>query len=231
MSPVLRAGYLFTICAAALAWGIARRRPEHRPVALLLTIDVVINVARRALAAYVLVPAAAQLGGAPLDGWARVAGHLDDALFLGWPAAIAATALVTFTPALFDEDASRARRRRVMIAVAIVWAVAVAALVTSYPITRGAVLARCYLAGELAAIVVGLGSVATWIPARQSPDVRHVAIALVVGDALVSVLAGPWRFNVFGSWVLAQLIHALFAAVLTVLQGGFLWSQSLSLRR
>lgn len=227
----LLAAYVMTLGALALAWAIASTRAKYRPVALLLTIALTVDLARRANGVFFLAPAHARFGAAPFDGWARVAGALDEALFLAWPAAIAASALVTFEPAPFDAADAIARRARVLRAVALVWLLAVVALVATYPITRGPVLARCYLVGELAAIVVGIGAIATWIPARLSPEVRHVVIALVVGAELISALAGPWRFDLFGRWSLAVVSHALFFGAIIALQGGMLLWNSTSAHR
>jgi hypothetical protein len=220
--------FALSACAAGLAWATTRRRAAHRPVALLLTVGLASDIARQALADLVLNPARARFGAAPWEGWARVAGHAGEALFLAWPAALAASALVTFSTMDETDFAPRHWRtaHKLLVGVAAAWLLAVVALVVTYPITRGGILARCYLAAELGAIVVGIGSIATWIPARRVPEVRHVVIALVIAAELTSALVGPWRVNVFGSWVLAQVIHALLFALLTVLQGGVLWISS-----
>lgn len=81
--------FALSILACALAWALVRRRPEHRPVALLLTLGLFADIVRQALAVYAIGPARASSGGAPLTGWARAAGHLDAALFTAYPAAMA----------------------------------------------------------------------------------------------------------------------------------------------
>jgi hypothetical protein len=227
MTSVLRAALVLSAGAVTLAWMVSRRRTDYLPVALLLSLGLVDDVARYALAVFVLAPAHALVGAAPLEGWARFAGHADTSLFLAWPAALAAAALVTFDPA-FEGDLERRdrRRRRVLLAVAGSWALVVALLAVNYPVTRGPMLARCYLAAELVGLLVGIGAIATWVPARRWPEIWHVAIALVVAGELASALAGPWRVDLFGSWSLAQVSHALLLAVLIVLQGGLLWISS-----
>lgn len=55
------------------------------------------------------------------------------------------------------------------------------------------VLARRYLAAELAALVVSVGAIATWIRARRASELQHVSVALVVAAELVIAFAGPWR--------------------------------------
>jgi hypothetical protein len=216
--------YAFTVGAAALAWMIARRRVEHRSFALLLSIGLAVDVARYG----VRVLLAPLLGAAPLEGWARAAGHVDEALFLAWPASLAAASLVTFVAEPNDDLEHQRRTVRVLASVAATWLLAVVALVVTYPITRGGILARYYLAAELGAIVVGIGSIATWIPARRAPEIWHVSIALVVVAEFVDAIVGPWRVGIFGSWSLGQLVHALLCALLIVLQGGLLWMLSSS---
>lgn len=214
---LVRVAYFLTLVAVALAWVLARPRTEHRPIAALLTVSLVADVCRRALAVLILDPTHARLGSAPFTGWPRLAGHLGEALFLAWPAAIAAAAL-----AVFHVGSPEAKMRR-HLAVLGVYGAALVALVVTYPITRGALLIRCYLAANLAAIVVGIGAIGTWISARRSPEAQHFALALVVMAELVSVVAGPWRVNLFGSWSLAQVSYALLLGVLIALQGGLLW--------
>jgi hypothetical protein len=212
-----RAAYALALVAAALAWALARRRAEHRPIAALLTVGLVADVCRRVLAVLVLNPAHARLGAAPFTGWPRVAGHVGEALFLAWPAAIAAAALTVFH--LGTPEA----KRRAHLAVLGVYVAALLALVVTYPITRGDTLVRCYLAANLAAIVAGIGAIGTWVSARRLPEAHHFALALVVMAELVSAVAGPWRADLFGSWSLAQVSYALLLGVLIALQGGLLW--------
>lgn len=48
--------YLLTAAMTILAWIVARRRPEHRPVALVLTLGLAFNLARAALLTWALPP-------------------------------------------------------------------------------------------------------------------------------------------------------------------------------
>jgi hypothetical protein len=211
--------------AAVLGWGLAARSPAHRPIAWLLSVGFGSDVARRLLRVAVLAPARVALGTAPYGGAARVAFHAESALFLAWPAAIAATALVVLLrPA--EGDATEARQPRDVLGVALVWALVMGALAASYPLVRGSLLARCYLGAELAALVVGVGALATWIGRRRTPEVRHVALALVLAAELVSVLVGPWRVGLFASWTLAQAVYVALFGVLILLQGGAWWMSS-----
>jgi hypothetical protein len=199
--------YASSVVATGLAWALAWRRAEHRPVALLLTLGLATDLLRRALYLHVLVPGYQAAGGAALTGWYRVAGNLDAATFLVWPAAIAGASVRVYLG-----------RRPVMVVVA--WAVVGAALAACYPVARGALLARVFLVAELAALLVATGSIVTWARRRRVPDVQHVSVALVVAAELCAVVAGPWKVDLFGAWPLAQLGYAALYVVLIVLQGG-----------
>jgi hypothetical protein len=217
VAPIERAAYLLSLGAVILAWLLARRRLAHRPVALLLMIGLAGDAFRRALRVAVLAPARAALAGAPYMGAPRLAFHAEQALFLAWLASLVAAAIQTFA-------AESAKPRRGLILA--IWAATVLTLTLTYPATRGPVLARCYLAAELTAILISGAAIVNWVPRRRSPELHHLAIALVVAAECVSALAGPWRTNLFGSWPLAQVVYAALFGSLIVLQGGALWLMS-----
>jgi hypothetical protein len=76
VSPLLVAGYVFSITATVLAWAIVAQRPEHRPVALLLSLGLAADLAQRVLVSAVLnVPG-------PYAGGARLAFHVQEAAFI-----------------------------------------------------------------------------------------------------------------------------------------------------
>jgi hypothetical protein len=206
----------FKAAAALLAFAVARRSVEHRPLGWLLGGTTIADVTRLALLATIIRPArdaARDAGLDPsavlLDGWARIACIADSALFLAWFAGLAALSLWLFL------------RRRPW-PVAVVYGLAVLALVIGYPALRHGALQRFYLAAELAALCVGLGSLARWI-GREAPRLPHVAAACVLATDLATLVAGPWRFNVFGAWSLALVMYAALYATLVVLQAGALW--------
>jgi hypothetical protein len=207
--------YALSAVATGLAWAVAWQRAEHRPIALLLTGGLAFDLARRALSLLALAPGHALVGAGPLHGWYRVAGHTHAAIFLAWPAALAGASLRVFL-------------RRQAWPIAFVWGVTCVGMAASYPLTRGAVLARVYTAAELAAIMVGVGAVAMWVPRREAPEPAHIALALVFVAEIVALVAGPWRFNLFGAWPLAQLAYASIFSVLVVFQGGWLWFRTSS---
>ena len=206
--------YLASIAAVVLAWVTARQKEEHRTVAVLLSIGLGGDVVRRAIHFAVLAPAYLRLGRAPLEGGALAFGQFSQALFLAWPAALVASARVSF-------DESGASPCRSLLLVGSAWAAASAALALTYPITRGPVLARCYLAVELVALLVVAVTIGTWVRERRTPELHHISVALVA-TAELCTLVGPWRQDLFGSWPLAQSVYLTLFGALLVLQGGSL---------
>lgn len=194
----------------AVSWWVAARRTEHRPVALFLSLSLASDLARWALTTLVLIPGAERSGGAPFTGWYRAACDLDNALFLAGQAGLAALAMWVFL------------RRRPW-AVAVAWALAVAALDVAYPITRGEVLQRCYLAAELATLAFFAGCYVLWWGRREKPSFSNVC-TLLLGCGEVAILLGPYSRNIFTSWDIAQAMYTTLYVVLLVLQGGMIWN-------
>lgn len=97
--------------AAVMAVLLARRVPEHRPVAVFLGVQSAVMLARWALLEFYLRGAIAAAGGdvatalepAPLHGWPLVAGVAMNAGWLAWPAGLAMVALWVFR----EQDVSR----------------------------------------------------------------------------------------------------------------------------
>jgi len=88
---------LFEMGAAMMAVPVAGARREYRPIAVFLVGTTIANVARLAIISYVLNPARDVMRAAGLDpamvpftGRAEVATDVEHALFLLWPAGIAA---------------------------------------------------------------------------------------------------------------------------------------------
>lgn len=203
--------YLLLAVATVLAWLLARARRDHLPIALLLSTGLLCNVVRAGLRA--AVPTLATSPADPLAGWARAAAHLDDLLFLAWPAGLAVVAVHVL-----------ARAPRWSWAPAAALAAIVAGLAGAYPVTRGDVLRRCYLAAELAALAVGVFGVVQWARRgeRATPALLCAAF-LVLGHFVV--LVGPYRFGLFGSaWYTAQVGYLLILVNLVLVQGAALWS-------
>jgi hypothetical protein len=206
-------GVLLAGVATALAWLVARERPDYHSVAALLTVGFISDLARQALRIAVFLPARERFAGAPYTGWTRIAADADNALVLAYPAAIVAVALWVFL-----------RRRPWLVAVG--WAVSVAALAVAYPATRGAVLSRCYLGAELVAIAVTVGAAVTWFWRREPPTLTH-AVTLLIGASEAATLL-PFRKGLFTSWTLAQAAYVTMYVILIVLQGGAVCGSSSS---
>src|SRR5271170_1747470 len=89
--------YALSVLATVLAWTLARRSAEHRPIAYLLTVGLASDLAVKALRWFYLNDVIARRG---VDvrwlGVERAAGHATDALTMTWPAALVGAALVVF---------------------------------------------------------------------------------------------------------------------------------------
>jgi hypothetical protein len=203
--------YVLSAATVALAWALVRKKPEHVPVAALLTLGLACDVARRALTRGVLLPAIARDGDAPFTGGVRAVAHVDDALFLAWPAALAACSLAVFL------------RRRPW-PVILVYVAFVAAIAIAYPMTRDGLLARAYTGAELFAVMVSLGAAIMWYrsPSKVQTTTAQSTLVVIVASELASVV-GSWRLGIFDNWHLTQIAYLLMFAVLIVMQGGLVW--------
>ena len=207
MSPLLY-GSLSGV-AVVLAWAAARRGPEHRPFAGLLTLGLVSDVILWALQRWVLPPPL--LDNPPLTGWIRFAGYIEAALYVAWPIGIAAVALNTM--------AKRSMRPAIF-----AYVIVVAGLIIGYPTIRGDVLRKVLLGIELASMLVGIASILAWRRRRERSTTATLCTSILVAGHFGTVLSGPYRFGLFGeAWVLAQVAYLLIYAVVIVLQAGSLW--------
>jgi hypothetical protein len=197
--------------AATTAIGVARQRPEHRPVALFLAGAVIASAAVTALRALDLAPSSppeAPLTGAPFF-WA----HLGAALSLCWPAGLAALSLTVLL------------RRRAWI-VGVVYLAIVIGSALAYPTVRAD--RRFYLGAELVALLISVGSASTWWWRREKPTLT-VSCALLVAGIDLATLIGPYAGDPFRDWSMAQMAYVCLYLALIVVQGGSLWdSRSIS---
>jgi hypothetical protein len=197
------------VIAGLLAVPVARyRRPEYRPTALFLFATALVDVVLTPVRELIISPAVA-----PLSGGVRIAFHLYEALFLTWHAGLAALALVVFT------------KLRPW-PVAIVWAAASLTLALTYPITRGDVLRRVYLAADLSALAVAVASFASWFRRRrpgQGFTFPQFIATLIFAIELGALFVGAWRWNIFENWSLSQVAYATLYASCIFLQGAILW--------
>ena len=202
--------------AVILAWGCVRRVPAYRPVAFTLSVALAAELASEALIAWALpIPAPSQEIAPPYEGILRWAVYIDGALFIAWPAALAACALRVL-----------AERREWPVALAYT-AVSVA-LAASYPEVRGAALRRWYLGVDITASLIGLASLITWLRRHwgtKRPDLAVTVTAVLVAAHFTTIIAGPYRFGLFGpEWYLAQLAYLLMFCLVILLEAAALRS-------
>lgn len=211
LPALLLVAFLLHVGAAVLAGVVAWRRAEHRPVAYFLGAMAGAAAARWVLLTWWIVPFQASYPEAPLTGAALAATHVDTALWLAWPAGLTAMAVAVYL------------KRRPWI-VAGVWAVATVAIAAAYPVTRGDVLRRCYLAALLASLLVSFGAIGMWAGKRESVTLPRACVLLVVLFE-ASTLLGPWLGDPFRTWWKAQILYSMLYGALIALQGGSLWMQ------
>ena len=206
--------HVINAAAVLLTWVCARRSAALLPIALTLSAGFGAELASAALIDWVLpLPAPTPATSPPYEGLLRWAVYVDGALFIAWPAALAACAL-------------RVLAERRAWPVALAYAAVTVALAASYPEVRGASLRLWYLAVDITASLIGLGSLVTWLRRhwrKQRADLAVTITALLVATHLAAVLAGPYRFGLFGAeWYLIQLAYLLMFSIVILLEAGAL---------
>ncbi len=195
MSHLVEVARAAQLLATAASLPALRRPRGYRPVAIFL-VGMTAATWARALLAPLLIDAAR-----PRIGLSRVAFQVSDALFLAWPAAVAALAIVVFT------------RRRAW-PVAMVWAALVGGLAGTYPALHGEALTRwTYGAVTLVACAAGAVAFMLWLRLRLAPDAAHVA-ALLILSSTGATLVGPDLGDVGARWDIARwLFIGLYLAL------------------
>jgi len=194
------------LAVIVLAWMLARRRPEHRVIAVLLSVGFAVDIVRP-----VFDGLAAPADAAPsLQRLAWIAGVLAHAVALLWPAALVGAALVVFAG------------KRPWAAVA-GWAGALAMLVIVHPAREDQ--ARAFALVQLLATACAAGLVVAWYRKRagRAMSSAHFALAMILSTELVSLL-GAWRVGPFEHWPISQALYLLLFAMLIVSQWRYLWS-------
>jgi hypothetical protein len=197
------------VVAAITAVLLARRRADYWPVAAFLCAVFLENLLRVPLLRF--QPEA----GTPLEGWPRVALHVNEALYLVWDAALTIAAIYVFV--------RRENLRWLLALPALAWAGTVAYLVTHYPES----VRDVYAMTDIAAVTVGAAAVVAWSWRRLSPTPAHVVITGVLLAQLLTVIGGALRYGLWDKYYLDQTISLLTYAILSVYQVSSWRSRSL----
>lgn len=209
VSTALHAG------AAASAHVLARPRfsPYYKPVAYLLSASLVTEAIRWVNREVVLAASPHR----PLEGWFRVAGHVEQALALAWPAAVVAVVLWAF------RSCRSPWPRRALAAVVAAHLFTLGWLVTHYPAIRQARLERFYRNVHIAEVLIGVGVlIAFYVRARQEPQwpqmPQRAALAILIAEVVLFVGPFAWGNSLFQDADLAIPIYSALYLVLILLQ-------------
>ncbi len=202
--------YLLSLLAAVMALILTWRRRSHGPVAILLGVNLVADTARAAVHAW--VPSLA--GPVPYEGSTRLAYHVEQALYLLWPALLAWAALRVLTG------------RRSDLRCASAWAGLVLLLVVLYPDLHGESLRQVYLLATMGSLFAGLAAVAIYLRDHRpegSPSAAVLVVVALISVEFVSLLLGPWSHGLFGEPYQLEQVTLCFAfAFAAMVQGGAL---------
>ena len=212
MDPIVLVLFVLSAAATLLAWMVARRRADYRPVAWLLTFQLFNDLIRQVLRDFVFAPWYPKLGGEPATGWLRVAAHVEQILFLSWRVAIAALAVWIYG------------KRRPWLVAAVFAAVGIA-LIVSYPTTRGPLLQKVYLGVELAVICVAIGFFFRWYFGREPWTPEHMVTGLIIALEAAMITGGPYREIIWINWGKAWAILLVLYTAIIIIEG-WVWSRS-----
>lgn len=211
MSSADFAVYAASGLATGLGAALAIRERAHRPIAALLVLGIVADVVQRVVRPlYAGAPR-------PLEGAARVWGHLGQAAFACYPWAVLAVALVVLST-----------RRAWLVGAA--WVAYEALLVLGYRALglREHRLGLTYLAAQVLLVAAMVGVAVPWWRSwrRARHDVRaETALALAACAVEAIILAGPMLFGrPWEHWAReARPPYALFYVIAILIQGAELW--------
>lgn len=226
-NPLHLAAFALLIGSAATAILLAKRRPDHRPIAWALGAVVVADLVGLALA-----PTLGSRG--PYIGWQRLAFHADEARFLVWPLALQWAVGSSFG----EMGHERQVRSKLAFALLPFYAFLLAVCVACYPGLRDRPLGYFYACTHANAVLWSVVVIAAWARRR-----RPVALAILLGHAenraekeqatvtparvvasllvalcALSSLAGPWWRGLFGQRYEAEqvILCALYLGIASV---------------
>jgi hypothetical protein len=206
VTSLVRLGYGLAFVATILSWTVAQKDREHLPVAYFLTLGIVADLAKRAVWLVILGAAYERSDGAALTGSAHFARAVHDALFLMWPAGVAALSI-------------RVYEKKNPWLVAPVYAFVVVICAIGYPTIRGVVHHQLLMAVDSAAVVVGVAYFVQWFWRQEHPTPAIVSASLILGIEGGLLVGGPYRSDPAVHWDLAQVMFVLLYAALVVVQG------------
>ena len=197
--------YALAVTATSSALGLAWRRREHLPVAILLTGGLVGDLVQRGLAALLLGQPR------PFTGGCRVAWTVKEAIFTAYVPGLVAVGLLVLL---------RARRAALLLPLA-AWCAIVAAHIFGYPALRGDELGRFYRDIQIAA-VLGLGAMAARFEIHRrlehrAPTTTELVVLWAAGVELMN-LSGPYLCAPWNRWGLARVAYGAFYVVATIMQ-------------
>jgi hypothetical protein len=189
----------FGLCliASALAWVLASRRPEYRPIAMLFTLGLTAQAVELALAV--------ALGPGTRGTAALVARVAFDAATMAWPCALVGATLVVFAggspkPALFG------------------WFAAVAVFAVAHPSPAGGGQARALATVEAVSAGIAAVIVAWWFRARKTPpNTAQRALQIIVATEVLA-FAGTMK-----GWPISSALYLAMLVLVIAAQGRWLW--------
>lgn len=192
--------------AGSWGWTLVGKltRPASHPVVALLAFALVSDLVTAA-GGVLLLDGAPR----PFVGLARGWYHVETALVLGWPCALALTAwrLFTWAPRGWHLEPAPAAAWGSWLGVSL-------GLVLAHPLGRVRT-AACLLVGELVSLaVVWLAVARGW---RRPWTLPHVAVLVLAGVETSVALLGPWVRNPFADWHLARISYLLGFSVVALL--------------
>lgn len=212
---------LVAVEATALVLAASLTRAVRSPLVMLLAVALVNELTVEALHHFIFTSRLHPVAEAVQRiGWpARALYHLETALVLGWPAALAAATWRVFTAPRWHPTT----RRRILGADTYgprlllgAWLGTLLALVYSYPLAEEPTRAA-FVVFEVATVGSALVVVArSW---RNAWTREHVAVGLLVASEVAVVAIGPWLRDPFRDWNLATVGYLTGFGALTVYLG------------
>jgi hypothetical protein len=203
---VIAAAVLALVLAVATAWRLASARGEYLPIAVTLSIGLLVDfvgelIRPSPILSDLLPWPSLDFAPRPYTGFARVLYHTEQTGWLAWICAVVAVALRVLARA----------PRWPACAVAVCAHVAHVAL---YPWLRGERLAMVLRFEQALAVALLAWCVACWRRSDRAPE-HAAALALVIAE--IHVLLFSFSGSPFALWPIAQIVYTAAFCWLTVM--------------